>query len=72
MADVAPAPALPTLPHSLVHEICHYMWPADVARLANTCRSLGAREAEEDDDDDDEASGVNQILVVWIGIASHD
>lgn len=38
------APALPTLPHALVHEICHYLWPADVARLAGTCRSLGAKE----------------------------
>lgn len=64
MVDVAPAPALPTLPHSLVHEVCHYLWPADVARLADTCRSLGVREEEEEVSCVIESDGV-----VWSGMA---
>ena len=45
-AAAAPPPTLPTLPQSLLHEMCHYLWPADIARLANTCRGLGMDDAE--------------------------
>lgn len=45
-AAAAPPPTLPTLPQSLLHEICHYLWPADIARLANTCRGLVMDDAE--------------------------
>lgn len=34
--------ALPTLPHALLYEVCAYLWPGDVARLASTARGLGA------------------------------
>lgn len=41
-----PAVALPSLPHALLYEICAYLWPADVARLACAARGLGTARNE--------------------------
>jgi len=41
-----PVVALPSLPHALLYEVCAYLWPGDVARLANAARGLGAAQDE--------------------------
>lgn len=48
-APAAPPPAvvvLPSLPHALLYEVCAYLWPTDVARLASAARGLGTASDE--------------------------